>query len=263
MRSARRWAAALAIAAGLAASSPGEARAGSGEIAGVVALVAAGLADVGFTAYDLAVAGKGQLPTQGAAIAELVVTTPQALLVTGGLTAVLVDRVEHHPATALAILPSMWVDGLATHAIWRTATDRVRPDLLPALSLMIGANATLSTFAIAHAVKGRLLTRPLGVGAMLLTAPQIAVGIPAALKSDRDRNAWIGAVGWSSALFVHALVSTIVGGPEPDEDPIEPPPPPVPEKPPLLVPASIRVAPAVIAGVVGTVPGIVVTGVLF
>ncbi|APR85659.1 Hypothetical protein A7982_11008 [Minicystis rosea] len=255
---------ALAMAAALWASSPRAVHAsGDTAIAGAV-LVVFGV-DVGLTSYDVFVAAKGRLPTRAGAITEIALVAPQSVLVTGGLTAVVLDNKRSEPALALIVIPPMWINAMTTHGIWGAATDRVRPELLPALSLMVGANATLTTFALGHAFSQRLLSRPLGVAAMALTAPQLAVAIPAAIKSDRDRNAWIGAASWSGALFVHGLVSTILAPPEPDP-PIAPPPPPppdVPEKPPLLVPASIRLAPTMIVGERGSAPGLVLTGTLF
>ncbi|MFT3767572.1 MAG: hypothetical protein QM820_19125 [Minicystis sp.] len=263
MRSTRRTAVALAIGAGLWASSPATARASDTEVAVAVVMVAGAAADLGFTGYDLYVAGKRRLPARGAAIAEIAVTAPQAILYTAAGSVLLAEQHHDDPSTVLALLPLMWIDALAVHGIWATATDRVRPDLLPALSLMIGANTALSSLALTHALKGRLLRRPFGIAAMVLTAPQLAVSIPAAIKSDRDRAGWIGAASWSGALFVHGLVSTILARPEPEPQPPIPPPPPVPEKPPLLVPASLRVTPTVIHGDLGSAPGIMVTGMLF
>jgi hypothetical protein len=263
MRSVRGQAAALAIAASLAASAPRETRASGYEDLLAVLAVGVALTDLGFTTYDVVRAANREPPARGAAIAEAIVATPQAVIFAGAFGALLATKPTRDPITTLAILPPMWTGALAAHGIWGAASDRVRPELLPALSLMIGTDATLSTFAIMHGVEGHVLPRHLGISAMVLTAPQIAVGVTAAVKSERDRNAWIGAVGWSGAIFVHGLVSTILGGAPPPEPPEPPPPPPVPEKPPLLVPASMQITPAVIPGAISTAPGVVMTGLLF
>jgi hypothetical protein len=155
---------ALALAAALLAA-PRPAQAGGADAAAVVLVLAAGVTDIGFTSYDLVVAGKRAAPGHGAAIAEAIVGTPQALLVTGVTAALINDPIREHPAASLLVLPSMWVNAVAVHGIWAAATDRIRPELLPPVSLLVGTNVALSTFAVTRAVQGEWLSRPMALSA--------------------------------------------------------------------------------------------------
>jgi hypothetical protein len=256
----------LALAAAGVVATPGAARAdtgGAGEVTGAVILIAGGLADVGFSIYDVVMAARGLAPSRGASIAEAVVATPQAAFYTGFF---IVDVDKHDDASwvpTLSLIAPAWTMGLTAHG-FLGISNRIQPNALPAVSLLIAGDAAFTAFDLAAAFRGRLTSRPFGILEMVLTTPALAVSIPGAVRSQRDRNAWIGAAGWSGALFLHGVAATIWGRVhEPIPDPPPPPPPSLPEKPPLLVPASLQITPAMITGAVSAGPGIAIRGVLF
>jgi hypothetical protein len=239
----------------------------------IPAIAAAVILDATFATYGIAVAGKGELPAAGWSIAETAVTVPQTILCNTIYSAVQHEDEENESLQMLALLPTVGVSILSTHGIWSTATTNVRPGVLAGSSIAVGANVALSTGVLADALGGRFSGRAVGLTTMLLTAPQIAAaGYLGATSPPSSRAGWIGLTAWSGTLFVHGLISTIRGYRGNDREPVEapPPPPPLPppsyvpsERPPLLVPASLRVGPTIVSDGVASVPGIGISGSLF
>ena len=101
---------------------------------------------------------------------------------------------------------------------------------------------------------------------MILTTPQlITATYLGATSPPSSRAGWIALSAWSGGLFVHGLASSIAGshGDISTPLPAPPPEPPPSSRPPLMVPASLRVGPMLVTDGVASVPGIGVSGVLF
>ena len=229
-------------------------------------ILAVVIPDVVFATYDIAVAGKGELPSAGWSIAETIITAPQTVLGNSFYATVQSDQYSEAPIQLLTMIPSIGVTILSTHGIWSTATTNVRPGVLAGSSVAVGANIVLTTGVLASASSGRFSGRPIGIATMLFTAPQVAAtSYLAATNPSSTRAGWIALSAWSGTLFVHGLVSTIRGhGSDAVPPEAAPPSPPGPDsRSPLLVPASLRLGPTVVSDGVATAVGIGVSGALY
>jgi hypothetical protein len=218
----------------------------------VAALVDFGVADVSFGVYDALKAGHGELPARGVGIAEAVVAAPQVIAF-GALHGMLaIEANDRDVDSAVTVLLPGVANTLFGHGLAGAALSTARPDVLYGVPWAVGFDTAFTVSALAAAGGHHLFSRPLGAVEMALTAPQIAVASYAIVKDPHGVLGWAPLVGWSGALFVHGLVSVIVPRPEPPPPPETPPAapaePPVPPRPPLLVPGSIEVGPAPIAG---------------
>jgi hypothetical protein len=250
---------------------PREAHARELDGVAVVVAIAAGLviADLTFTTYDLVVAGQGELPSKGWAIAETAFTVPQTLIL-NPLFAGLEASEKDSPALLFLMVPTMGVSVLTTHGIWSLTSSSVHPGTLAGVSGFIGANATMTIGAVSMAWNGRLSNRWVGVAQIVCTLPQVILGGYEIGTRAPDRAGWIGLTAWSGTLLLHGIASAIWGGrrshgddtpPLPPLPPADPPPEGDPEKPPLLVPASIHFAPTMLSNGIARTPGLVVGGV--
>ena len=252
----------------------------------VAAIVVTAVPVVTFATYDIAVAGKGELPSRGWSIAETALTMPQTILGNTLSAALQVSGNDDESALhILILLPTISFSMLSTHGIWSTATTNVRSSVLFGTSAAVGADAALTTGVLARTFTGRLSSRAVGITGMLFTAPQVAAAsYLAATSPSSSRGGWIALGAWSGGLFVHGLVSAIAGNHKEDSAPPLPPPappdppsspaptleqapspspPPPNNRPPLMVPESLRVGPMIVTDGVASAPGIGVSGVLF
>ena len=252
----------------------------------VAAIVVSAIPVVTFTTYDIAVAGKGELPGRGWSIAETALTMPQTILghtLTAGLQAGGDD--DDSAFHVIVLVPTIGFSILSTHGIWSTATTNVRSSVLLGTSAAVGADAALTTGVLARTFTGHLSSRAVGITGMVFTAPQVAAAsYLAATSPSSSRGGWIALGAWSGGLFVHGLVSAIAGNHKKDSAPPLPPPappdppssptptleqapspspPPPSNRPPLMVPESLRVGPMIVTDGVASAPGIGVSGVLF
>ena len=266
----RRQAISAALSLGILAGLERPARADTdgGTVAAVAVVVGFVIADITFGVYDIGSAANGSLPAKPWAIAEAVVTTPEAV-VAGGLLGVFSNERawETDPRTLLLVFPASVFGSLSAHGIWGAATDRIPPAVLFGASPLIGTNVALTSFAIGRAAFGHLGGRPFGVLETVLTAPQVALGGVQASRDAANRPGWIALSAWSGALLVHGIASIIAGPHEtpPPEPPPPPPPRPTPpeeEKPPLKVPYpyTIRFGPMLVTDGVARAPGMGVVG---
>ncbi|HRI68407.1 MAG TPA: hypothetical protein PK156_29465, partial [Polyangium sp.] len=94
------------------------------------------------------------------------------------------------------------------------ASERTSIDGQYGLSWAIGANLTFTVGAVSGAIGKRLPGPVFGIMEMIGTAPSIAVGLYQSIgHPDADRHAWIALTAWSSALFMHGLLSTAIPTP--------------------------------------------------
>jgi hypothetical protein len=114
-----RTAQALAFAAALAATP--DARAGGTGMEGLqgLAYLAAAviIADVAFTVYDGVQMGRGELPSRGVAVAELLLCGPQVF---GGLAFAASSPSTRGPGLAF----TAWTTALSAHGVWGIVTPR-------------------------------------------------------------------------------------------------------------------------------------------
>lgn len=267
MRRWRRWSIALALGLGLTVGRPSRAEAGDGEAIAVVStLIACAIADATFATYDIVVAAKGELPSRGWAIAEIVATAPQTLLFNGAFYGL--SAHEDDPYIVLLSVPLTGITALTTHGIWGVASTKVSPSALAGVSSAIGVNTHFLGYDITRAVNGKLGSRPMGIAQMIMTTPQTVIGAVEIANAKTNQGAWIGLTAWSGALMLHGLASAIWGARHEDPPPPpEPPPSPPPEppgdrtKPPLMVPASIQFGPTMVTDGIARAPGVGIVGV--
>ena len=220
------------LALGLLVASERPARAD--ETGAIVLTTVVGAVDLGFGVYDTAVLARKELPLRGVAVGEAVVAAPQVSLAhLGHAIFVGMSGANDHPLTAALVLVPSVTDALLAHGIWGAASTTVRPDVLYGVSAAIGVDSALTTAAVVYGVCGRTEGRALGAGAMMLTAPQIAVSSWAMVKDPGNRPWWGVLVGVSGAHFVYGLVSTVAPSPQPScgEPALRPPLPPLPPSP--------------------------------
>lgn len=196
--------------ASIALLSPSSARAdNSGEVAAATLLLAGGIADITFLAYDASVAGNNEMPSSKWALAELIVTLPQTGILMGAASAFAIERRE--PEVTLGILPFVLLTGaLTTHGAFRLMSVDVDPKTLFWLSPAIGMNLTLTSVAITAMFGERRLVIPeVGVAEVVLTLPPLIGGLYALGLEDSSKVGWAALTGWSSALLIHGVASII------------------------------------------------------
>lgn len=173
--------------------------------------------DVTFTIHDASLQWQDQGQSTGWAIAESVLTVPQAGVLNYGISWAHSkgDNDDIVAMDALAVIPSVWTSQLATHGIWSLASDKVRLGDLYGVSWAIGANLTFTVGAVSG-VFGKRLGGPIfGIMEMVGTTPSIAVGLYRSLgRVDADQSAWIALTAWSSVLWLHGLASTVIPTPK-------------------------------------------------
>jgi hypothetical protein len=217
-----------------------------GTVGLAVGLAAAGILDVSFGVYDAVQARRGQALPIGVAVAQGVLVGPQAVGL-DTLHAMMAASAPEGSTDEKALAPLVLLPGV-TNALFFDAALNGAPRSVPPVTLLgaswaLGFDTAFSASAIAAAVNGRWFPRALGAVEMALTAPQIAAASYGIARDRQHLADWAPLTAWSSALFVHGLVSTALprSAPPAPSAPVEPP------KPRLLVPASIEVGPANIA----------------
>lgn len=196
-----------ALAFALTSLPPRDAQASLDEaILGVALFTAVAVGDVTFIVYDTIRVQNGELPSKGWSIAELVVTLPQTLVLSGATAVFTVEREEE---VSLVTLPfSVMTGALSTHGIWSLATKDVDPTTLYWASPAIAANTTLTASALtAMFGKRRVFTQEMGIAEVLCTTPTIIASAYKLGLKDTYVPGWAGLTAWSSALFVHGAVS--------------------------------------------------------
>jgi hypothetical protein len=245
MRSgARRHLVSAALSLGLVAALERPARANDdGAAAAVVVGIALAVADVTFGAYDIVFAARDSRPARGWAIAESVVTTPQALVANGIFAAYADDSsIDTAPETVAILLVPMALGSLSAHGIWSAGSDRIAPGVVFGASPLIATDVALTSVAIGRAARRRLGSRAFGIAQVVLTAPQVVLGAVQTSQDPVNRAGWISLTAWSGALLVHGIASAVAGAHGEPPPPPQPPRPPGPtppveeEKPPLKVP---------------------------
>ncbi len=265
-----RMGVAAAVAVGVLAAAPGEARASSSEdalllLAGVATLGCLG-GDIAFASHDLDAAKGNKLPRDGWLIAEVAVGAPQTILFNGMMLGFNTSRDETMAdiVTAIGVIPTAGVTALTTHGIWGLADAKTDADALAGISVITGTNFAFTMAALGRASQRSFHSRGIGIFEVALTAPGAAVGIYESTIDRPQRGAWIALTAWSSALVVHGVVSAIVDGEVSSPDPA---PDPVPE--PSLKraaqrgfgPATFTMAPTFLSdGSAAQIPGIVAVG---
>lgn len=167
---------------------------------GAVLLVAF-LSDVTFTVVD-AVAAANDSRHNAWVIPQAVLSTPQAILL---------GVVEYDDNDFIPVALPIVINQLTAFASYGLASQRVSTTALYGLSWGIGANAALTNNAVAAATAGNLFVRPsVAITELAFAVPQLAV-VGYALHSPQDfprQRAAVLTLGvWSSALFVHGVLS--------------------------------------------------------
>lgn len=215
---------------------------------------AALLVDTTFTIHDAWVFHKDERSGTAWSIAEIALTAPQAIFLQSGLIwgHAAGKKDDVFAVDVLTIVPGIWTTQLTTHGIWSLASDKVRLGDRYGLSWGLAANLTFTAGAISSVFGKRLGGITFGVFEMIGTAPSVAVGLyRSTLPLERDRNAWIGYAAWSSALFLHGVVSTAVGFPNKKEEPTVDP---------AHREQGFVVVPTVVSDGLRQAPGLVVSG---
>ncbi len=141
------------------------------------ALPAVAVAGNTVTAHGALAAKRPPPADHGWCVAEAAIATPLAVGYSFLMSWYFHDaKVDHPGFTALFVLPSAWMSGLAIHGFWGLTAPETDTRLLLGGSLAAGANLAFTVGALAAGVDGRLPGRAFGAYEMALTAPSIAVG---------------------------------------------------------------------------------------
>ena len=164
-------------------------------------ILVAFLSDVTFTVAD-AVAAASDNRHNAWVIPQAVLSTPQAILF---------GVVEYDDNDFIPVALPIVINQLTAFASYGLASPRVSTTSLYGLSWGIGANAALTNNAVAAATAGRLFVPPsVAITELAFAVPQLAVA-GYALHSPQDfprqRAAVLALGAWSSALFVHGVLS--------------------------------------------------------
>lgn len=248
MRASRLVAAAVVVAS-LAVSR--EARADVDEgivVAGAIVGVTFGLADFGLLTYDLIQARDEVEPSEGAMIAQSVVTAPQVAAGLLLMTFAQVDRDDAGPVvTLVALAPTAYVTGLLVFSTWSLEGSTLPLGTRVGVSMMVGANTALTIGALAASIAEPHYAGPfLAVPEVIVGAAQAAPSFVQAVRDPAHFGSWMSLGLWSSAISVHGALSLVadayrIGKPKYDEGRATPT---VARSP--LSPASWSFAPALI-----------------
>lgn len=168
------------------------------------------LTDMVFTTYDAVVASNGELPSRGWAIAELVATAPQTLLLGGFTTGMTFSKEAEMNAVIIPL--AAWPGALTTHAVWSLIPSRVSPSTLFFASPGIAANTMLTTSAVAALLtKRRVFTKEMGAAEVALTLPSVIGGSVRLATNASHRPGWATFTAWSGALLLHGVASLAAG----------------------------------------------------
>lgn len=211
-------------------------------------ILVAFLSDVTFTVAD-AVAAATDSRHNAWVIPQAVLSTPQTILF---------GVVEYDDNDFVPVALPIVINQLTAFASYGLASQGVSTTPLYGLSWGIGANAALTNNAVSAATEGRIFVgRSVAITELAFAVPQLAVA-GYALHSPQDfprQRAAVLTLGvWSSALFVHGVLSLALYRAKP------PPTPQTWHVFPSLIGRELGPAPA--AGIAtGRVPGLVLRGV--
>jgi hypothetical protein len=224
MRFGRRRRAVLLVLAAIALVTIPARRASAGVVDEIAAATVSGVFAIGaspavavagttFTAHDALAAKRPPPADHGWCVAEAAVATPLAVGYSLLMSWYFHDgKVDHPFLTAVFVLPSAWMSGLAIHGFWGLNAPETDPRLLLGGSLAAGANLALTVGALAAGVDGRLPGWAFGAYEMALTAPSIAVGTYELVAPGRPyKPAFAGLTAWSTVLFAHGIASVVMG----------------------------------------------------
>ena len=167
---------------------------------GAVLLVAF-LSDVTFTVADV-VAAANDSRHNAWVIPQAVLSAPQAILL---------GVVEYDDHDFIPVALPIVINQLAAFASYGLASQHVSTTQLYGLSWGIGANAALTNNALAAASEGRIFVgRGVAITELAFAVPQLALAGYALHRPQdfpRQRAAVLTLGAWSSALFVHGMLS--------------------------------------------------------
>ena len=193
--------------------APRPARAGGldGATAGAGSVIALGVAvvvaDVVYTGRDIVDAGRNREPSEGSATWQTVVTVPQALLLTGLVGYVAADDDSADGRMEALILPATWLNTLATYGAWTVGSRDVGPSARFGLSVPIGANIALTSYAVGHLSQGGPLTHGQSALVLSLTLPQVALGTVQLARGADHRAGWALLTAHSGALLAYGVAN--------------------------------------------------------
>lgn len=180
-------------------------------VAGAVVGVTFGLGDIGFLVYDLVQARDGVEPSEGAMIAQSVVAAPQVaagLLLLGFAQA---DRHDAGPIVTLAsLVPASFANGLLVFSTWSLEGSTLPIGTRVGISMMIGANITLSMGALATSIlEPHYPSAFLSVPELIIGAAHAAPSFVQAVRDPSHFGSWMALGIWSSAISVHGALSLV------------------------------------------------------
>lgn len=177
-------------------------------------------ANIAFTVKDARTAYNGERLTSGWAIAQTVLTPPQALLFDGAMVwAHGSGEADDSPEMNLLLVPAIWSSQMATYGIWSLAAEESRPADMYMVSWAIGANTAFMSGAVGAAIEKRFGGVYFGLAEMIGTTPSFLMGLSALSEARRrDESAWFALSVWSGALFMHGMASTVMGFKERDAE---------------------------------------------
>lgn len=172
-------------------------------------ILVAFLSDLTFTVVD-AVAAASDSRHNAWVIPQAVLSAPQAIL----FGVVEYDDDNDFIPVAMPIV----INQLTAFSVYGLASPRVSTTALYGLSWGIGADAALTNNAVSRALEGMFVKRSVAITELVFAVPQLAVAGYALHRPEdfpRQRAAVLTLGAWSSALFVHGVLSLALYRPKP------------------------------------------------
>lgn len=198
-----------------------EARASGDDAVIVLIGMEIGLADVGFWAYDVALTAKGDRPSQGAAITQVALLGPQALILAGVIAEQESRNSSMNRAEELvpAYIGTSLVGSMAVYGTLALRFKDMSPPRLFLMSQLFATNSLFTVGGLSRLMAGHKTMLPLSITELSMTTPALVFSIYRSAADEEWRPMWIGLSAWTGVLALHGLAATVARAFERDSPP--------------------------------------------
>jgi hypothetical protein len=216
----RRLVSIASVAAALAVASPASA---DDDVAPIILGIVVGGGviggDIALTALMADAAGTGAEQSTAVMVFQTAFVAPQAVLAHVPLVIGVTESDDTGDDDDMflglaGMLSGFWANTMLTYSSWSLAESNETPRTRLGVSLLVGANLTLTVGALASFTRdgSRKPVAPLWLATpeMVMGATGTAFGIFKAVDDPSKVPGWIALTTWSAAVFTHGLVSSIV-----------------------------------------------------
>lgn len=189
-------------------ATPAHASDDAAEIGGITTTILLVGADAAFFANAIAVTARGGRMEPKVALAQSLVTAPQAIGLDVGMGIVATQRDGSEILAGMAPL-GMVVNTLFVHAMWTGSRPEHDVREVFAASSVIGVNAGWTSALLGYAIDPGLDMQPLGIAMALTSSISVGVSLPYAVERPGFRAGWIGNAAWATTLFGFGVAGAV------------------------------------------------------